>query len=526
MSARPRAAWWACALVAVGCTAPPPYVIDDDAAAPDDVAPDRPTPADDAPPRDVAAALDRPSPLDASLDRPSPLDVAPDRPMLVDVAPDRVAARCDPAFVVTPAAPGDDQPFELRYTHPTGWTNIGLRWSGPRTPTWRFVDVVTRAPFTWRFAVDPTAAGRYTVTFTADNGATSLGACELDVASRGAPDVVTAPVDVAPPVDAPAAAFVTRAGTEFLRAGARFRFVGVNSAGLTHYGAGPLPFARVDQIAAELDEARRMGARVVRVFAAAEDADVVAVSARLGRVLDLAAARDLTVLVALTDFYASTAYHPQGDRRYYARDARFSIDLLSPEFFRGGFRTNYLPWARSVAARFASHPAVFAWELGNEIKCDDDHRAFIAFAAEVGGAIRAVDARHMITTGMITSRWMSDAEARELYALPTIDFVTYHNYNATREFADFEYAVARDTGRPLIVEEGAFDSGDRAARATDDVTHHLDARGARGWMQWGFTAVTPDNGNGDRTWGMDRVFHAGDYDAMFRAYGAMATRYR
>lgn len=373
--------------------------------------------------------------------------------------------------------------------------------------------------------MQPTTAGRYTVAFTADNGARRIGACTFDVQRFGG---VRDSGVVVPPADSGVAAgtFVMRSATNFTAGGARFRFIGMNSSGLPHYGAAPLMFARVDQIAAELDEMRRMGVRVVRVFAAAEDADNNTVIARLGRVLDLAAARGIYVIAALTDFYATTPYHPRGDRAYYARDPRFPLDLLSPDFFRSGYRNNYLPWVRAVVARYAAHPAVFAWELSNEIKCDDDHRAFINFATDVSNTIRALDARHMITTGMITARWATDAEALEIHRLPNIDFVTYHNYNGTLEFADFDYGIARMAGKPFIVEEAGFESGDRPTRVDADIRAHMDTRGSSGYMQWGFTVITPDNGNGDRQFGMDRLFHASDYDRLFSTYSAAATRYR
>lgn len=523
----------AVAAVLLGCSADAIPELPGDAAASADLV-DATTPPTDlaVTPTDASRldASDATPPLDArfdaridapAIDARAPLDaVSPP----VDAAP---SPACDARFAFNPTLPGDNAPFDVRFTDATGWAYIGLDFSGPATPSWAFVDVVTRSPFTWLFRVQPTRAGRYTVTFTADNGARRLGACTFDVAARGGtPDAAAPPDATSSDVTTPTGVFVTRAGSEFTAGGARFRFVGANSAGLPHYGAAPLMYARVDQIAAELDELHRMGARVVRVFAAADDAAPDAVAARLGRVLDLAAARGIWVIAALTDFYASTPYHPRGDRSFYARDPRFSIDLLSPDFFRAGYRVNYLPWARAVVSRFASHPALFAWELGNEIKCDDDHRAFIAFARDVSDAIRALDRRHMITTGMITSRWATDAEARELYGLPNVDFVTFHNYNGTGEFADSEYAVARDTDRPLIVEEAGFDAGDRPTRVDADLRSHVDARGARGYMQWGFTAITPDNGNGDRQFGMDRLFHASDYDGLFRVYGAAASRYR
>lgn len=522
--ARRRRSPWAAAALLVGCSAYEGVEAVSDAG----VASARPDAPFDA--RDAPAPVDAPAPRDA-VTRPDAValeagDVASDRHAADATMDARPAPPCHPGFALRPSPPGDDAPFELRFTDATGWAYIGLDWDGPRAPAWAFVDVVARSPFTWLFRVQPPPAGRYTVTFTADNGRRRLGTCAFDVASRGGAPDASAPPDV-PGADVPATGvFVTRAGSEFAAGGARFRFVGMNSAGLPHYGAAPLMYARPEQIATELDEVRRMGARVVRVFAAAEDADHDVVAARLGRVLDLAADRGVYVIAALTDFYASTPYHPRGDRGQYARDPRFAIDLLSPAFFRGGYRSSYLPWVRAVVSRFAGHPAVFAWELGNEIKCDDDHRAFIAFARETSDAIRALDRRHMVATGMITSRWATDAEARELYSLPNIDVVTYHNYGGTQEFADFEYAVARDTGRPLIVEEAGFEGGNRPVRVEADLRAHVDSRGARGYMQWGFTAITPDNGNGDLRFGMDRLAHSGDYDAMFGVYSSAAARLR
>jgi hypothetical protein len=45
-------------------------------------------------------------------------------------------------------------------------------------------------------------------------------------------------------------------------------------------------------------------------------------------------------------------------------------------------------------------------------------------------------------------------------------------------------------------------------------------------MQWGFTVVTPDNGNGDATFGMDHLSHDGDYAALASTYSAAAARIR
>jgi hypothetical protein len=363
-------------------------------------------------------------------------------------------------------------------------------------------------------AVDASADARTVVDAAAHDAAAS------DAAAHDG-HVVDAPA--APDAFTPAHGFVTVSGTDFMRDGARLRFVGVNLRGLPHFGTAILPYAPVSEIETELAEAARMGARVVRVFAAGSDADAATVAARLGQVLDRAEAHGLTVIVTLTDFYPTTLF-PQGDEGAYADAGGFTI--LTTTWFRSGFRTHYLPWVHEVAQRYATHPAIFAWELGNEIKCDGDHAAFFGFVDETAAAIRSHDTHHLITIGMITARWLSDAEAHDLYARPSVSFLTIHDYDAAHSFTDFEVAQASAANKPLIEEEAGFSSGDRAARTDADIRYTVDTRGMRGFMQWGFVAVTHDDGNGDRTFGVDRIFHAGDYDAIFSVYSAAATRIR
>jgi hypothetical protein len=55
---------------------------------------------------------------------------------------------------------------------------------------------------------------------------------------------------------------------------------------------------------------------------------------------------------------------------------------------------------------------------------------------------------------------------------------------------------------------GVADGGLDAASANDAFGHDT------------FTAARHDDGNGDRTFGMDRIVHASDYDAIFSVYSA------
>lgn len=77
-----------------------------------------------------------------------------------------------------------------------------------------------------------------------------------------------------------------------------------------------------------------------------------------------------------------------------------------------------------------------------------------------------------------------------------------------------------------MIEEIGFDSADRPSRTDADLRYWVETRGARGYMQWGFTAVTPDNGNGDSQFGMDHLGHARDWDALNATYAAAAARIR
>ena len=335
-----------------------------------------------------------------------------------------------------------------------------------------------------------------------------------------------APADAGPDVLAthdaapPAQGFVTRTGSELMAGGSRLRFVGMNLRGLPHYGSALLPYANPSQIDAELAEVQRMGASAVRVFAAGHDADAATVAARLGVVLDSAAAHGLHVIAALTDFYA-TGFSPRGDDGFYDTSSGFPTPLLNAAFFAGGYTSNYLPWVRTVVARFAAHPALLAWELGNEIKCDPDHAAFAAFASAVTSTIRGLDPNHLVASGMITAAWMTTAEATALYSDPDLDIITLHAYQGSRAFDDSWLSTA--LSKPMILEEAGWSSGDRPTEVGGDIAYWVGSRGARGYMQWGFTVVVPDNGNGDTEYGMDHLWHAADYDALFSTYASNAA---
>ena len=161
--------------------------------------------------------------------------------------------------------------------------------------------------------------------------------------------------------------FVDVAGTEFILGGQRLRFVGVNVRGLIHYGDGQtLPHAPAGHRNEQLQAARDMGARVIRVFLPSVHANAEEVITRLQTVIDLVSTHfpELYILPAFTNLYADVPFRVQGDDSFY-RD-----NVLVRDFFTGGYQQHYLPFVRRIVQAFHSEPRIFAWEIGNELKLD------------------------------------------------------------------------------------------------------------------------------------------------------------
>jgi hypothetical protein len=246
----------------------------------------------------------------------------------------------------------------------------------------------------------------------------------------------------------------------------------------------------------------------------------------------------LYILPAFANLYADVPFRIPGDEHFYGRiDPNWNGDLLGPDFFNGGYEQNCLPFIRKVVSTFRDEPAIFAWEVGNELKLnpatghpsiDDPHlNAFLTFMQKAAQEIRALDSNHLITTGLISTHhcWLhSDDLKRRIYGSGLFDFMTIHCYN--HEYINDDSGLAQALNMPFIVEEAGFDTGfdhgDRARLIHDDMEYWY-SRGARGYMQWGFMATPFDMGDGDGRSGMDKVLH-NDWDTLFGKYRERANR--
>ena len=387
-------------------------------------------------------------------------------------------------------------PLTVSITGATGYVYVDLAVTGPATANVAWQGVTGGGPYTWSYGVTGLSSGDWSMAFTADSGATPV--CNA-----------TVPVTGSAPADG-----IAVSGTSITLDGAPFRFVGFNARGLSHYGGGDiLPYTSTADIATTLDAVQAAGGTVIRVFAANHSVSDDVAADRLAALLDACEARGIYVIVALTDEYA-TGFSPQGDDSAYYVDGN-GYSVLSPDWYSGVWREYYSGWVTTVVARNAGNRALFGWEPGNETKQPADPSAWLAWLTEVSNSIRTLDPDTPILAGTIDigSTYLSDPAA----LVGVVDVMTVHLYDGA---TTGDLATAESLGMPVLIEETGFSSGDRADSTVTHASWAISA-GADGYMQWGLMATSSDNGDGDRTYGMDRVFHD-DWDELTGAYAGIA----
>lgn len=314
--------------------------------------------------------------------------------------------------------------------------------------------------------------------------------------------------------------FVGRSGQQFVVNGQPLKFIGFNVRGICHYGKHDmLPYSGSNDRTLALDYVESVGGRVIRVFAPYAGIGPTETGNRLATVLDGAWARGIRVIVVLTDFYYWSQSHPQGDSAYYSDYGGWI--LLNHTFWQSAYTANYRSQALYLAERFRDHPGVFAWELSNEGRDVEDGATFVRFCLDMAAQIRAVDPNHMIGAGLISYRNANITWSQAVEIFSSLDYLTSHNYNGS-DWED-ERPLAAAVNRPFFIEEAGFSEGDRPALTDADIRKWID-RGACGYMHWGLMPTTYDNGDGDRMFGIDRVWHAADWEAYRTVYFEWARR--
>lgn len=282
---------------------------------------------------------------------------------------------------------------------------------------------------------------------------------------------------------------------------------GVNMREFAYYGPEYLQFTQIILQNAQLNSLSDLGVKLVRFFAVHVKNGTAENIERTRRALDLMDRHDMQGIVCLTDALGS-AFIVRGDEPYHNQvhghfDKRYWHEMR--------YRENYLPMVRVMVSALKDHPALFMWELGNEIAIHPqpasgaDADAFFNFAREVTGVIKEIAPYNLVSTGLVNTNHIAAAgrreqDARRLYELPTIDAVSIHFYrhDGEREHSAVDVQIARDLEKPFYVGEmGAFfDSGDRPTYYRDEIMAWR-ALGAFTVMPWAFDASPIDVGVAD-----------------------------
>ncbi len=348
--------------------------------------------------------------------------------------------------------------------------------------------------------------------------------------------------------------FVRPAGRHFAVEGRKFRFIGVNLRGLAHYGlSNPVRGANA---ADQLQSARSMGARVARIFLPHAEVSAADTRLRLINLLKLMEERfpDMYLIIALANLYSDVEFRVPGDDPFYTHEpAGGGRKLLNIDWFREGYRANYLPFVQTILQDeiIRNSPRILAYNIGNELKAearDGDrnigHPALLVdFMHAMARQMRQWDGgRHMITTGMISTRHAHmqgyDNLRMSLYDIRELDFITNHSYHgdddpATDWDRENEAASREDDSdiagrlpKPLLIEEAGFlpteQRKDRSAWVERELRTLLDEKEAVGYMPWGFMEGF-DNGDGDNALGLDHIWHDADWHPLRGQYQRRAA---
>lgn len=174
--------------------------------------------------------------------------------------------------------------------------------------------------------------------------------------------------------------------------------------------------------ARELDLAVGYGFDSVRVFVAGPEFGEIDVEA-VDRFLDLAAERDLGVVVTLFDGSADHSVTRWGDDRAYLR---------------------------AIVEPLAGHPAIVLWDVKNEPDLDDERSGGAAvvdaWVERTIAGVRAIDGTTPITVG-----WSNPGDAAR--AANVVDVVSFHHFAAPDELRDGLAVLGEVVDRPILVSE-------------------------------------------------------------------------
>jgi mannan endo-1,4-beta-mannosidase len=183
-------------------------------------------------------------------------------------------------------------------------------------------------------------------------------------------------------------------------------------------------------------------------------------------------------------------------------------------------QAQYQAYIKAVVSRYSSSPAIFAWELANEPRCNGcDLKVMADWVATSAAYVKSLDSKHMVTTGeegfglegdgSYPYTFSEGGDFNATCADPNIDFCVYHLYpeswgtdasaeNWANEWIENHAKVCEALGKPCVLEEFGFSNTCSVELAWE--TTALATKGTGGDMFWQYgdtlsTGKTHQDGN-------------------------------
>ena len=173
-----------------------------------------------------------------------------------------------------------------------------------------------------------------------------------------------------------------------------------------------------------------------------------------------------------------------------------------PEWYKDGFRKQYLPHVINIVSKYKDSPAIAMWEIINE-PGEADWQTIRDFLHEVAAVIKKHDPNHLVESGTFPGwAYEGNANYKAIHDSPHIDVGNIHEYDYDYQNSDtiesphFEPCLKAmiELNKVLIVGETGIKSGDNCRTSLDRRTQAMREKfdvylgmGAGGVFVWNFT---------------------------------------
>ena len=241
--------------------------------------------------------------------------------------------------------------------------------------------------------------------------------------------------------------------------------------------------------------------------------------------LSVAAAHGVRVIVTLTDQWGECGVLGDGGTNYYK----------TKDWYINGYKTadpgmpaSYRDYVAEVVTRYKDSPTVLMWQLINEAEVKESkdggclpgtesRDTLIAWASDVAGLIKSIDADHLVSLGTIGGGQCGAqyTQYQDVHAISTIDLCEYHDYSPNSPMPgdqwnglQFRIDQCNALNKPLFVGEvgikpdsvgGTLEARAAALRAKLDAQFPAGVDGilAWAWIKDGSALDNYDIGPGD-----------------------------